>query len=212
MERRHLEQEEALARARAVAGLEAHRGTEKPAAEPEPFAVEDQVEKPLIPFPQRRRSLRSRLDEFTSRVYERVREWRELSPNSEFVNTREYAWRQAVPAAAGLAIAFVLGWAMALASSGNEKTLRASPAPVATIPPTAAQTAAAGTPVAQPVRAKRAKPSPLVRKSNAKVSRRHSRKIEPQEADVVIVRHPPHRQLIARANQKNGVKTISDME
>jgi hypothetical protein len=212
MERRRREQEEALALARSAAGLETHSEAEMNSAKTELFAVDDQVKKPVIMFPQRRRSLRNRWDEFTSRVYERVREWRELSPNSEFANTREYAWRQAVPAAAGLAIAFVLGWALALASSGNEKVLHASPAPVATTAPAAVPTAATRTPAAQPVRAKHVKPSPLVRKSNAKVSRRHSRKIEPQEADVVITRHPPKRQLIARANQKNVVKTISDME
>jgi hypothetical protein len=44
------------------------------------------------------------------------------------------------------------------------------------------------------------------------VYRRHTREIQPKEDDVIIVRHAPKRQLIARASQKNGVKTISDLE
>jgi hypothetical protein len=74
------------------------------------------------------------------------------------------------------------------------------------------QTAAVPKAVALPARPVHAKPSPAVRKSTSKVSRRHTREIAPEEDDVVIIRRSPKRQLIARANQRNGVKTISDME
>jgi hypothetical protein len=180
----------------------------------EPVASSEDPDEKLIVLPQRRRSLADRWDELTFRIYQRIREWRELSPNTDFPSTRDYAWRQAVPAAAGLAIAFALGWVLALANSRNQAPLHARPASVSAPAPANVQPAVTATPAATPVRSARAKPSPAVRKSTSKVSRRRTREVEAEEPDVVIVRHPPKRQhqLVARANQKNGVKTISDME
>jgi hypothetical protein len=165
-------------------------------------------------IPQRRLSLRERWDDFSLLAYNRMREWRELHANNDFPDTRDYAWRQALPVAAGVAIAFALGWGLAINSSRQSAPLHAAPAP------TSANVTAVAAPQPTPVpvsvrtqkRPMRSKPSPRVLKSKSAVSRRQTRTSHSHQDDVVIVRHKPKRELIARSNPKNGVKTISDME
>jgi len=152
-------------------------------------------------------------------IADSLRDWSKITPSQAFSNTRDYAFRQAVPVAAAVAAVFVLGWALAVGNTERAESREAdvvAPASVAVTPAVTATPVAATVPVATPVTAaaKTQKPSPV------KSTVRRSRRLAPQtdqsftegdEPEVVIVHHRPRAQQPA-IRDKEGLKVISDLE
>jgi len=166
------------------------------------------------PVAERRRSLGQTL----SHAFQSFRDWRENYASTHFADTRAYAFRQYVPAAAGVLLAFFLGWAIAM--GGARKTAASTPTADSAAP--AAVPAAV---VAAPV--KPSKPSAVPQKATASKSkapvRRFRRPSQDDEVvwkdadsgeddEVTVIHHYPGKSSLARSGKKNGVKTISDLE
>jgi len=171
---------------------------------------------PQTPAPnvERRRGLGQTLSD----AFQSFRDWRETYASTHFSDTRAYAFRQYVPAAAGILLAFFLGWAIAV--GGARKTAASTPTA-----DTAAPAAVPAAVVAAPV--KPAKPSAVPQKTTASKSkapvRRFRRPSQDDEVvwknagnseddEVTVIHHYPGKSSLARSGKKNGVKTISDLE
>jgi hypothetical protein len=162
----------------------------------------------------RRRSLADIL----SSAFRDLRDWRDTSVSTRFADTRSYAFRQYAPVAAGVALAFFLGWAIAV--GGARKTAASNP------PVKAEQTTSAAVPAAVVVPpVKTSKPSAVPQKATATKPkaqvRRFRRPSKDDEVvwkngdgadDVTVIHHYPGKGSLARSGKKNGVKTISDLE
>lgn len=165
---------------------------------------------------ERRRGFR----EIVSAAFQNLGDWREPYASTHFVNTRVYALRQYAPIAAGIALAFFLGWAIAV---GGARQTSASNPPVKLEAATSAPVPAAI--VVPPVKA--SKPSAAPQKSAATKPKAQVRRFRrpPQDDEVVwkngdhggdddvtVIHHYPGKSNLARSGKKNGVKTISDLE
>ena len=69
----------------------------------EKLAQEMPAMEPRIPLPLR-------LKDHFVRAGQTLRDSTTLTPSNRPINTRDYAWRQAMPVAAGIVLAFLLGW------------------------------------------------------------------------------------------------------
>ncbi len=181
------------------------------------IARETAPEPAITPAPaDRRRSL----GEIVGAAFQNLGDWRETYASTHFANTRVYALRQYAPAAAGIALAFFLGWAIAV--GGARKTTASNP-PVKT--EQAASAAVPAAVVVPPVNA--TKSSALPQKATATKPKAQVRRFRrpSQDAEVVwkngdhggdddvtVIHHYPGKGNLARSGKKNGVKTISDLE
>jgi hypothetical protein len=171
---------------------------------------------PQTPAPnvERRRGLGQTLSD----AFQSFRDWRETYASTHFSDTRAYAFRQYVPAAAGILLAFFLGWAIAV--GGARKTAASTPTA-----DTAAPTAVPAAVVAAPV--KPSKPSAVPQTATASKSKAPVRRFrrpsqddevvwknagDSEDDEVTVIHHYPGKSSLARSGKKNGVKTISDLE
>ena len=210
MQRAQAEAERARIEAEQNARLEAERiRAAAVAREAAPEAV-------VVPPADRRRSL----GEILSSALHDLRDWRDRYASTHFADTRSYAFRQYAPAAAGIALAFFLGWAIAV--GGARKTAASNPSVNADQAATAAVPAAV---VAPPV--KSSKSSAVPRRATATKPKAQVRRFRHQaqddevvwkngdgaDNDVTVIHHYPGKSNLARSGKKkNGVKTISDLE
>jgi len=151
-----------------------------------------------------------------------LRRWRDWRAPRDSHNTplraRDYIWQQAIPAAAGLAIAFLLGWTLAVHATHaaapadqagvNSSQQISSPASGVTLTPAGGATIG---PVAQaPAPAARAplasSTSRRLRKPSARIARR--RRATRDGYNDVVVRHFDTKPRVIKAS--NGVKEYSD--
>lgn len=223
LEIRRQQQAEELERARFAAQERARQQAEqRTRLEAERLLAAAVIPAASVAAPVMRENRRSwqRLHDMRDRSLAKWNEWRQLRPSAAFANTRQYAWRQAMPVAAGIAIAFVIGWAAATSGSYRGSTPKATDTVAA---PTAAPVAAI---VPAPIHAPKAlKPSPVAHKATVAMGKnpvRRSRRSPDEEThsladaaeggdDVTVIHHYPGKPNFAR-NKKGGVKTISDME
>ena len=219
MERRRQEQARAAEQARlATAARQQEAQLAAPALDEQADERAQEEASNVAVIPQRRRPLSQRWQEFSDRASDKIHDWFVVHANDDFSSTRDYAWRQAIPAAVGLAIAFVCGWALAMGSTRASER-NSVPPPVASASPLPAVT-----PPLVPVAAKNvssttkaAKPSAATRKAATAKPRVYRRQtedaVDEEEDDVVVIRHASkNKELIASTDKKNGVKTISDLE
>jgi len=68
-----------------------------------------------------------RMEEMRARASLRFKEWWVRPRSDSKQPARDYVWRQALPAAAGLALAFLIGWTVALHSGSNQPATTSSP-------------------------------------------------------------------------------------
>lgn len=170
----------------------------------------------VAPPAERRRSL----GEILSSALRDLGDWRDNYASTHFPDTRSYAFRQYAPAALGVALAFFLGWAIAVGGArktvASDNAVKAEPTTSAAVP--AAVVAAPATvskPSAVPQHATATKPKAQVRRF-----RRPSQDDEVVwkngdhggDDDVTVIHHYPGKSNLARSGKKNGVKTISDLE
>lgn len=224
-ELRRLEQEKLQAEAGRRAQLAADHRARLEAerrADPQPIVPRESF-RPAIDFARVRQDAAKKWNLFRERATKTFSDWRELSPRERFTNTRDYAWRQVIPAAAGLAAAFIFGWALAAgnvqhaANKSTSATSSSTPVVAAPIAPVAAVAVA-------PVHAapSSTKPSAVKRKATVAKgkypvsrSRRHKSDEElanENDEEVIVVHHRLKRGSQLAATKKDGVKTISDME
>lgn len=139
-------------------------------------------------------------------------DWRDLQPSVEFANTRQYAWRQAVPAAAGLALAFILGWAIAMGPRKEAAPVSAQ----SSASPVAAVGAFATAPVtaSRPSSPQASKPAATKQRTTAvSRSRDFEEEVDEDGQEEVIVRHHyPSKGKLAGNGRQKTVKTISDLD
>ena len=147
-----------------------------------------------------------------------LRDWRGTLSSTHFANTRSYALRQYAPAAAGIALAFFLGWAIAVGGARRtdanpHRDVQKASGPAAAV---AAAPVTTKKPSAVPQKARAAKQKPQVRRF-----RRPSQDDEVvwknrddgADDEVTVIHHYPGKSSIAHSGKnKNGVKTISDLE
>jgi hypothetical protein len=159
------------------------------------------------------------LKQILATAFQDLGDWRGPYASTHFANTRVYAFRQYAPAAAGIALAFFLGWAIAV--GGARKTAASNPTVKAEQTTSAAVPAAV---VLPPV--KTSKPSALPQKATATKPKAQVRRFRrpPKDDEVVwkdaddggndvtVIHHYPGKSNLARSGKKNGVKTISDLE
>jgi hypothetical protein len=170
---------------------------------------------PASPLERRRN-----LGEILGSAFRDLRDWRQTQASTHFVDTRSYAFRQYAPVAIGIALAFFLGWAIAV--GGARTTSASNPAVKAEQATSAAVPAAA---VLSPV--KTSKPSAVPQKATATKPKAPVRRFRhPSQDDevvwkdgdhggddgVTVIHHYPGKSNLARSGKKNGVKTISDLE
>lgn len=147
------------------------------------------------------------------------RDWRDTHPSAFFTDTRAYALRQYAPAAVGIALAFFLGWAIAV--GGARKTTAAnSPENLQPSAP-AAVPAAVVAPVASKKPSAAASHKATTAKQKRTVNRFRRQAEEPEVVwknedhggdDVIVIRHYPAKGNLAHSGKKSGgVKTISDL-
>jgi hypothetical protein len=220
MEIRRQEQELSRAEAEQRARLEAERQRAAAIArEAEPTL---EVAAPIADTAvERRLSLR----EIFGTAFQDLRDWRGTLSSTHFANTRSYALRQYAPAAAGIALAFFLGWAIAVggarktAANPRDNVQPAAPAAAST---TTVAPAASKKPSAARQKTIAANQKSSVTKPKAKVNR-FRRPAEEQEVvwknedhggdDVTVIHHYPGKSNLAHSGKKtSGVKTISDLE
>jgi hypothetical protein len=137
-----------------------------------------------------------------------------------YSDTRAYALRQYAPAAAGVALAFFLGWAIAV--GGARKTTAANPSEDVQPSTPAAAPAAVIAPVASKKPSAAAPHKATMAKQKRTVNRFRHPAEEPEVVwknednggdDVIVIHHYPGKSNLARSGKKNGgVKTISDLE
>ena len=159
------------------------------------------------------------LKQILGAAFQDLGDWRAPYASTHFANTRVYAFRQYAPAAAGIALAFFLGWAIAVGgarkTAASNPTVKAEQTTSAAVP--AAIVAAPGA-VSKP---SAVLPNTTATKPKAQV-RRFRRPSQDDEVvwkngdgaddDVTVIHHYPGKSNLARSGKKNGVKTISDLE
>jgi hypothetical protein len=144
-----------------------------------------------------------------------IQYWHTIERSDSFSNTRQYARRQAIPAAIGVALAFVLGWVTAI--SGSKMRANNPPATQRTLPPSAVSAPVPSKPLAR----KAQKPSP-VRTAHANTHKSTGKRLvqrksqEDEEAfddeqEVIVRHHYPGKATVAK-NSKGVKKIISDIE
>lgn len=215
MRRKEEEQTRLAAQQRAQAEAEQRARLEAERVRAAAIARDAAPEPVVAPPADRRRSL----GEILSSALHDLRDWRDTYASTHFTDTRSYAFRQYAPVAAGVALAFFLGWAIAV--GGVRKTAASNP-PVQ--PQQATSPAVPAAVIAAPVKA--SKPSAAAQKATAAKPkaqvRRFRRPSQDDEVvwkngdggddDVTVIHHYPGKSSLARSGKKNGIKTISDLE
>lgn len=170
---------------------------------------------PIVSAPgERRRTLR----EIVGAAFQDLRDWRGTLSSTHFTNTHAYALRQYAPAAAGIALAFFLGWAIAIGGARRtaaHPSTGTHPSAPAVVPAAVIAAPAVKKPSAVPQKATATKP-----KTPGRRFRGPSEDDEVvwknddhgSDDDVTIIHHYPGKSSIAHSGKKNGVKTISDLE
>jgi hypothetical protein len=217
-ERAHREeQERARLEAEQWARLEAERIRTQPAV-PIKSVTAEIIESRPVPARQRwdNHPMKRLFSKFQEKAKAMIEDWRTIERSDSFANTRQYAWRQVIPVAIGVVLAFVLGWATAIRGS----RMRANNPPPATQTSVRAEPVVSSPVVANPAVRKAQKPSParaVQANSRATKGKRlvHRKSQEDEHAfeheqEVVVRHHYPGKATVAKNNK--GVKMISDIE
>lgn len=157
--------------------------------------------------------IRRRFSELQEKAKATIQDWRTVEPSDSFPDTKRYAWRQAMPIATGIALAFALGWATAIGSSKMRANTpqpatetRVTPAPIVSSP-AVPKTSTKSTHKPSPARAASSK-----HKTTHPVHRKNQqgKDLLDGDQDVIVRHHYTGKATVAKNNK--GVKTITDIE